>query len=44
MVGRYTRLGLSTSESPKETFKSRSELIMLIENGLDDEADINELR
>jgi len=38
-IARYTRIGLSTSERRRDSVTSWRELIQLIENGLDDEAD-----
>ena len=38
-IARYTRIGLSTSERRRDSVESWRELIRLIENGLDDEAD-----
>lgn len=41
-VARYTRLGLSTPERRADSVKTWRELIVLIENGMDDEADVLE--
>ena len=41
-VARYTRLGLSTPERRVDSVTSWKELIILIENGMDDEADMLE--
>ena len=41
-VARYTRLGLSTANLRADSVKSWKELILLIETGMDDEADMLE--
>lgn len=41
-VARYTRLGLSTPERRADSVKTWRELIVLVENGMDDEADVLE--
>ena len=38
-IARYTRIGLSTSERRKDSVESWKELTVLIETGMDDEAD-----
>ena len=41
-MARYTRLGLSTPERRSNSVETWKELIVLIENGMDDEAELLE--